>query len=54
MEARKEEGFWKQVNRKVSRFFKELEADSVAKNPRKPVDCCNPPTLSKPRNDRGN
>jgi hypothetical protein len=43
MEDRKEEGFWKQVNEKVNRFFEELKEDSVASNPRRPVDCCNPP-----------
>jgi hypothetical protein len=43
METRKEDGFWKQVNINVHRFFEELKKDSVASNPHKPVDCCNPP-----------
>ncbi len=46
MENREEGGFWKKVSHKVSRIKKELEKDSVAKNPRKPVDCCNPPVTS--------
>ena len=44
METHKEEGFWKRVNANVHRFFEELKEESVASNPRKPVDCCNPPT----------
>lgn len=44
METRKEDGFWKRVNESVHRFFEELKEGSVANNPRKPVDCCNPPT----------
>ena len=47
METRKDEGFWKQVNEKIRKFIKDLEKDSVAKNPRKPVDCCNPPVAPK-------
>ncbi len=47
METHKEEGFWKRVNANVHRFFEELKEESVASNPRKPVDCCNPPTSSK-------
>jgi hypothetical protein len=44
METRKEDGFWKRVNESVARILKEFKEDSVANNPRKPVDCCNPPT----------
>ena len=44
METRKEDGFWKWVNENVTRILEELKEDSVAGNPRKPVDCCNPPT----------
>jgi hypothetical protein len=43
METRKDDGFWKWVNESVTRILKELNEDSVANNPRKPVDCCNPP-----------
>jgi hypothetical protein len=50
METRKEEGFWKRINANVKRIFEELKEDSVASNPKKPVDCCNPPTA--PRLDR--
>lgn len=44
METRKEDGFWKWVNENVTRILEELKEDSVANNPQKPVDCCNPPT----------
>jgi hypothetical protein len=47
MEARKEDGFWKSVNKKVKWVFEELKKDSVAQNPGKPVDCCNPPVPRK-------
>ena len=47
METRREERFWERVNKNVHRFFEELKEESVASNPRKPVDCCNPPTSSK-------
>jgi len=43
METRKEDGFWKSVNKKVRKVFEELKRDSVAENPSKPIDCCNPP-----------
>ena len=43
METRREERFWERVNKNVHRFFEELKEESVASNPRKPVDCCNPP-----------
>jgi len=44
METQKEDTFWKWVNEKFQVFMEELKRDSVANNPRKPVDCCNPPT----------
>jgi hypothetical protein len=44
METQKEDTFWKWVNEKFHIFMEELKKDSVATNPRKPVDCCNPPT----------
>ena len=47
METREEKSFWKQARLKINKLIKDLEADSVAKNPRKPVDCCNPPTRPK-------
>lgn len=43
METQVEESFWKRVHRKFEKFREELRKDSVAANPRKPVDCCNPP-----------
>ena len=43
MEKQKEDLFWKWVNENVTRILNELKEDSVANNPRKPVDCCNPP-----------
>ena len=54
METPKEDGFWKSVNKKVKWIFEELKKDSVAQNPSKPIDCCNPPvprkTIEKPKN----
>ncbi|UCF31536.1 MAG: hypothetical protein JSV26_03750 [bacterium] len=47
MEARKENSFWKRINSSVKRIFEELKEDSVASNPKKPVDCCNPPVVPK-------
>jgi len=47
METHKEESFWKWVHRKFGMFREELKKDSVASNPRKPVDCCNPPVPPK-------
>jgi hypothetical protein len=49
METRKEDGLWKWVNENVTRILEDLKKDSVANNPRKPVDCCNPPTLTRSR-----
>jgi hypothetical protein len=37
------ESLWKRVHRKLEKFREELKSDSVASNPVKPVDCCNPP-----------
>lgn len=47
METRKEDLFWKWVNENVNRILEELKRESVANNPRKPVDCCNPPAPPK-------
>ena len=46
-------GLWKRVRESLQRFREGLEKDSVASNPRKPVDCCNPPVAEKtvPGND---
>jgi hypothetical protein len=49
METHKEDGFWKWVNKSVTRILEDLKKDSVANNPRKPVDCCNPPTPPRTR-----
>ena len=43
MEAQREEGLLKKIRKKFKRFREELKKDSVASNPEKPVDCCNPP-----------
>jgi hypothetical protein len=43
MEIPREDGLWKWVHKKFDTFRDELKKDSVASNPRKPVDCCNPP-----------
>ena len=46
-EASKEPGVWKRFSKKFRMFREELKKDSVAANPRKPVDCCNPPVAPK-------
>jgi len=43
MEIQKEEGFFRKIGEKLKVFREELRKDSVGSNPRKPVDCCNPP-----------
>jgi len=43
MEVHREEGIFKRFGEKLKEFREELRKDSVASNPRKPVDCCNPP-----------
>ncbi len=47
MEVHREEGFWKRFGEKFKTIREELKKDSVASNPRKPVDCCNPPVAPK-------
>ena len=48
MERLREEGFWKRACGKVRHLREELRKDSVASNPHKPVDCCNPPVPPAP------
>ena len=43
METQREESFWNTMHRKFDNLREEFKKDSVASNPRKPVDCCNPP-----------
>ena len=43
METQVENSIWRRFNEKFKMFREELKKDSVASNPRKPVDCCNPP-----------
>jgi len=43
MEIQVEKSVWKRFSEKFREFREELKRDSVASNPRKPVDCCNPP-----------
>lgn len=47
MSEYEEKGLWKRVRKSLYSFREELEKDSVASNPRKPVDCCNPPAAKK-------
>jgi hypothetical protein len=47
MDASGEAGIWKRIGDKFKAFREELQKDSVAANPRKPVDCCNPPVALK-------
>jgi len=49
METQVENSVWKRIGEKFKTFREELKKDSVASNPRKPVDCCNPP--EPPRTD---
>jgi len=49
MKAHKEDGLWRWVNENVTRILEDLKKNSVASNPRKPVDCCNPPVLPRER-----
>jgi hypothetical protein len=39
----KKKGFLKRVKDTVRKTLDELKEDSVANNPQKPIDCCNPP-----------
>jgi len=50
METQVENSVWKRIGEKFKTFREELKKDSVASNPRKPVDCCNPPVA--PGTDR--
>ena len=43
METQVENSIWRRISEKFKTFREELKKDSVASNPRKPVDCCNPP-----------
>jgi hypothetical protein len=43
METQREDGILRRLSEKFKTFREELKKDSVASNPRKPVDCCNPP-----------
>ena len=47
MKTHKRTGFWKLLNVKFNNLREELRKDSVASNPVKPVDCCNPPVYEK-------
>ena len=47
METHRDEGIWRRIGDKFKTFRDELKKDSVAANPRKPVDCCNPPVALK-------
>jgi hypothetical protein len=57
METRKEDikesGFWERLKNSARRLREELKEDSVASNPRKPVDCCNPPVTEKMKKKTG-
>ena len=47
MQANREKGIWKRVKGKIKWVLDELKEDSVAQNPTKPIDCCNPPVPEK-------
>jgi hypothetical protein len=43
VETTSKKGIFRRLREGMSKTLEELKADSVASNPRKPVDCCNPP-----------
>ena len=43
-----EKGLLKRIKGRIRWLLHELKEDSVAENPSKPVDCCNPPVPKKP------
>ena len=43
VETTGKKGFFKRLREGLEKNIQELKEDSVASNPRKPVDCCNPP-----------
>lgn len=47
MEIREENGIWTRIKGRIRWILEELKEDSVASNPQKPVDCCNPPVYRK-------
>lgn len=47
METQVENSILRRISKKFRTFREELKKDSVASNPRKPVDCCNPPVSPK-------
>jgi len=51
--VRKSEGFWGRINRNIKRIISEMKEESVAANPSKPVDCCNPPVTDKMKQKTG-
>jgi hypothetical protein len=42
-------GLWKRIKSRFKWVLEELKEDSVARNPEKPIDCCNPPVYRKPK-----
>ncbi len=52
MQANKDQGMWARVKGRIKWVLKEFREDSVAANPQKPVDCCNPviPEKNKEKN----
>jgi hypothetical protein len=49
VETTSKKGIFRRLREGVNKTLEELKEDSVASNPRKPVDCCNPPVP--PRTD---
>jgi len=47
MEPKEEKGLFKRIGKSVKKTLQDLKEDSVAHNPSKPVDCCNPPVPPK-------
>ncbi len=45
--------FWERISRSIKRIISEMKEDSVAANPTKPVDCCNPPVTDKMKQKTG-
>ena len=40
-------GMWSRIKGRIRWVYEELREDSVARNPEKPIDCCNPPIYRK-------
>lgn len=49
MRTDKRRGLLQKAREGIRRLFEDLKKDSISQNPEKPIDCCNPPQIPKPR-----